>query len=238
MNLTFPFCDDTDRNLDDLKAPNFSLMQRSGQWDHRAAPGIRSKLLPHAPLCCFSFSVMRWNILSVRLMKNNQCPLYPSTPSSPSIRRSNVALMPWHGEKSDLAPGRGMFLVRLWCVGPGRGHMKGSPCQSAEMFSLSLMRTRALGQTWEHACRTSYKNKSNNTTDRQGILFLLFTGRRSEEEDKRVSAVIKYHYQAGAVNPLPPPVTHTDNTLVFSAFGQSSWSAASTGMNGLTQSTQ
>lgn len=60
----------------------------------------------------------------------------PSTPSSPSIRRSNVALMPWHGEKSDLAPGRGMFLVRLWCMGPGRGHMKGSPCQSAEMFSL------------------------------------------------------------------------------------------------------
>lgn len=77
---------------------------------------------------------------------------------SPSIRRSNVALMLWYGEKSDLALGSGVFLVRLWWVGPGRGHMKGSLCQAAKMFSLSLMKTRTHGQTWEHACHTLYKH--------------------------------------------------------------------------------
>lgn len=100
----------------------------------------------------YSFNMMRWNILSVRLMKYNQC----SPPSY--IRKSNVALMLWYGEKSDLALGSGMFLLKLWWEGPGRGHMKGSLCQAAKMFSLSLMKTRTHGQTREHACHTLYKH--------------------------------------------------------------------------------
>lgn len=81
---------------------------------------------------------------------------------SPSIRKSNVALMLWYGEKSDLALGSGMFLVRLWWVGPGRGHMKGSLCQAAKMFSLSLMKTRTHIQI-ENMHATHYTNTRATT---------------------------------------------------------------------------
>lgn len=97
----------------------------------------------------------------------------------PSIRRSNAALMLRYGAKPDLAPGSGMFLVKLWCAGPGRGHMKGSQCQSSEMFSGSLMKSRACGQTQEHAYHTLYKRKTYNAVDKHSILFLLFKGRQS-----------------------------------------------------------
>lgn len=95
-----------------------------------------------------------------------------SPPLLLSIRKGNVALMRWYGEKSDLALGSGMFLLRIWWVGPGRGHMKGSLCQAAKMFSLSLMKTRTHEQTWEHACHTLYKQRSYNTVDKLSILLL------------------------------------------------------------------
>lgn len=107
---------------------------------------------------------------------------------SPSIRKSNVALMLWYGEKSDLALGSGMFLVRLWWVGPGRGHMKGSLCQAAKMFSLSLMKTRTHIQIGEHACHTLYKHQGYNIVDSHGLLSLFFKGGQSE---KHVCSVIK-----------------------------------------------
>ena len=158
------------------KAPNLTLIRVSGQWDHRAEPGSRS--LPHGldvHLCCYSFNVMRWNTLSARPMRNNQ-----SVPPPPLPIKGNVALMLWYGEKSDLALGSGMFLVRLWWVGPGRGHMKGSFCQATKMFSLSLMKTRTHGLTWEHACHTLYKHCSYSPVDSRVFLSCSFTGWQSE----------------------------------------------------------
>lgn len=154
--LHVPISDD--RNLSDLKSyPDVSfrsceIIQITTTWT-----------------TSISLNVMRWNILSVRLMKNNLCfPLFLS------IRRGNVALMPQYGEKSDLALSSGMFLLRLWWVGPGRGHMKGSLCQAAKMFSLSLMKTRTHEQTWEHACHTLYEHQSYNTVDKLSIRLLFF----------------------------------------------------------------
>lgn len=119
---------------------------------------------------------------------------------SPSIRKSNVALMLWYGEKSDLALGSGMFLVRLWWVGPGRGHMKGSLCQAAKMFSLSLMKTRTHIQIGEHACHTLYKHQGYNTVDSHGLLSLFFKGGQSE---KHVCSVIKRQQDTEAKLPHP-----------------------------------
>ncbi|MED6276739.1 hypothetical protein CHARACLAT_006115 [Characodon lateralis] len=105
------------------------------------------------------------------------------------LLRSVAALMLWYGEKSDLAPGSGMFLVRLWCARPGRGHMKGSLCQSGEMFSGSLMKTRARGQNREHAYHTLYKQKSYNAADKHSILFLLFKGLTKCKSSTTMSAM-------------------------------------------------
>lgn len=173
------------------------------------------KSLPHGLLRCCSFSMMRWNISFARLMKNNQSVFTPPTP--PSIRRSTAALMLWYGEKSDLAPGSGMFLVRLWCAGPGRGHMKGSLCQSSEMFSGSLIKTRARRQTREHAYHTLYKHKSYNAVDKRSILFRLFRRPTKCKSLATVSAMWlkKHHYLYGAIKLLLPPKTWKMMHLFF-----------------------
>lgn len=112
------------------------------------------RLLPHGPVSIRVGAPQIWwdGIYCLWDWWKSQAP-------PPPIRKGNVALMPWYGEKSDLALGSGMFLVRLWWVGPGRGHMKGSLCQAAKMFSLGLMKTRTHGQTWEHACHTLHKHQ-------------------------------------------------------------------------------
>lgn len=132
---------------------------------------------------------------------------------SPSIRKSNVALMLWYGEKSDLALGSGMFLVRLWWVGPGRGHMKGSLCQAAKMFSLSLMKTRTHIQIGEHACHTLYKHQGYNTVDSHGLLSLFFKGGQSE---KHVCSVIKRQQDTEAKLPHPKPDRQYFSPSLFS----------------------
>ena len=154
MDFTFP-----SQMIETWAIWNLSLMWASGH--------VRSsKLLPHelhpfpsvwwdGIYCLWDW----WKITSV-------------SPFFLSIRRGSVALMPRHGEKSDLALGSGMFLLRLWWVGPGRGHMKGSLCQAAKMFSLSLMKTRTHEQTWEHACHTLYEHQRYNTVDKLSIRLL------------------------------------------------------------------
>lgn len=156
----------------------------SGQWDHRAEPGIQSRLLPHG-LCPFALVLLQYDEMEYIVWEiDEKYPIFP-----PSIRNSNVALMLWYGEKSDLALGSGMFLVRLWWGGPGRGYMKGSLCQAAKMFSLSLMKTRTHRQTWEHACHTLYEHYSYNTVDKCSILLLFSKGWQSENHDKRMCVV-------------------------------------------------
>lgn len=77
----------------------------------------------------------------------------------PSIRKGNVALILCGTVRNLTLP----WAVACFCLGSGewdqaRGHMKGSLCQAAKMFSLSLMKTRTHEQTWEHACHTLYKH--------------------------------------------------------------------------------
>lgn len=128
--MDFPFSDDTDCNPNNLKFYSH-VSFRSVRSSSRARHSLQITTTWTTSICR-SFNMMRWNILSVRLMKNNQYPPHTHAPPTPSIRKGNVALMLWYGEKSDLALGSGMFLLRLWWVGPGRRHMKGALCQAAK----------------------------------------------------------------------------------------------------------
>lgn len=107
----FPCAVDIHHNLNNLKAPkfyshvSFGSVRSSRRAKHSGQIITRWTL---TSICSGALSIlMRWNILSVRLMRNNQ-----GVP--PSIRRGNVALMQRCGEKCDLALGCGVFLVRLW----------------------------------------------------------------------------------------------------------------------------
>ena len=112
-----------------------------------------------------------------------------------------------HGEKSDLALGSGMFLVRLWWVGPGRGHMKGSRWQAAKDVQ---SKSNEVQNTWAdlRTCHTLHKHKSYSAVDKLSIRLLFPKRWQSEKLDKHVWAVIKkqfYHHTDVKTSSHPRP---------------------------------
>lgn len=99
---------------------DFALMWVSGQWDHGAEPGIRSRLLPHG-LGPFVSSIW-WDGIHCLWDWWKITTRPPPTPTlfSP-LGAGDVALMRWYGEKCDLALGSGMFLLRLRVSGTRQG---------------------------------------------------------------------------------------------------------------------
>lgn len=132
----------------DLKFPSHVSFGSVRSWGR--ARHLLQITTTWAPSVCFS-DMMRWNTLSGRLMKNNECFLFLLLDSRPHSEQPCTSQRDGTvGEKCDLALGSGMFLLRLRLSvggrraagGPGRGHMKGCLCQAATMFARRLMKTR------------------------------------------------------------------------------------------------
>lgn len=113
--MDFPFSDDTSSKF--RSHVSFGSVRSWGRARHSL-----QITTTWAPSICF-FDMMRWNTLSVRLMKNNHAPS-PTPPPPPlfsPLGAGDVALMRWYGEKCDLALGSGMFLLRLGVSGTRQG---------------------------------------------------------------------------------------------------------------------
>lgn len=167
MDLTFLFSDDTDHNLNDLRANVALVSFRSVRSSRRPRHALQITTTWTTSICAGTPSIWWDGIYCLWDWWKISRVFFPL-----SIRKGNVALMLWYGEKSDLAPGSGMFLVRLWWVGPGRGHMKGSFCQAAKDVQ---SKSNEYQNTWTdlRTCHTLHKHYSYNTVDKLSIPLLL-----------------------------------------------------------------